>query len=154
MAATIEEVEDRFINQWSNMVDAWGLNTDSMTQDPWDYVHITTWNLLPFLLHRVGAAPGWVAWLWTGGLLLWSCWTLSAPGMEESVPFLYVAWVVTGAVWSVRAVVALGILARRRRSAQIRWRGFVVQPVIVAIVWALASSNGPLEARFARGCRR
>jgi hypothetical protein len=41
-------------------MDAWGLNNDSMTQDPWDYVHITTWNFLPFLLRRVGAAPGWV----------------------------------------------------------------------------------------------
>jgi hypothetical protein len=39
---------------------AWGLNNESMTQDPWDYVHITTWNFLPFLLRRVGAAPGWV----------------------------------------------------------------------------------------------
>jgi hypothetical protein len=41
-------------------MDAWGLNNDSMTQDAWDYVHITTWNFLPFLLRRVGAAPGWV----------------------------------------------------------------------------------------------
>ena len=41
-------------------VDAWGLNTPAMSQDPWDYVHITTWNFLPFLLHRVGAAPEWV----------------------------------------------------------------------------------------------
>ena len=41
-------------------MDAWGLNNESMTQDPWDYVHITTWNFLPFLLRRVGAAPGWV----------------------------------------------------------------------------------------------
>ncbi len=39
---------------------AWGLNSESMTQDPWDYVHITTWNFLPFLLRRVGAAPAWV----------------------------------------------------------------------------------------------
>jgi len=39
---------------------AWGLNTDAMTYDPWDYVHITTWNFLPFLLRRVGAAPKWV----------------------------------------------------------------------------------------------
>jgi hypothetical protein len=31
-----------------------------MTQDAWDYVHITTWNFLPLLLRRVGAAPGWV----------------------------------------------------------------------------------------------
>jgi hypothetical protein len=41
-------------------MDAWGLNNESMTQDPWDYVHITTWNFLPFLLRRVGAAPRWV----------------------------------------------------------------------------------------------
>jgi hypothetical protein len=39
---------------------AWGLNTPSLTQDPWDYVHITTWNFLPFLLRRVGAVPGWI----------------------------------------------------------------------------------------------
>jgi hypothetical protein len=39
---------------------AWGLNTEAMGQDPWDYVHITTWNFLPFLLRRVGAAPKWV----------------------------------------------------------------------------------------------
>jgi len=38
----------------------WGLNNESMTQDPWDYVHITTWNFLPFLLRRVGVVPGWV----------------------------------------------------------------------------------------------
>src|SRR6266446_1791364 len=36
-------------------MDAWGLNNESMTQDAWDYVHITTWNFLPFLLRRVGA---------------------------------------------------------------------------------------------------
>ena len=41
-------------------MDAWGLNTIAMTQDPWDNVHITTWNFLPFLLRRVGEAPGWV----------------------------------------------------------------------------------------------
>ena len=41
-------------------MDAWGLNTPAMTQDPWDYVHITTWNFLPFLLRHVGAAPAWV----------------------------------------------------------------------------------------------
>jgi hypothetical protein len=40
-------------------MDAWGLNNEAMTQDPWDYVHITTWNFLPFLLRRVGAAPKW-----------------------------------------------------------------------------------------------
>src|SRR5580692_10196116 len=41
-------------------MDAWGLNNYAMAQDPWDYVHITTWNFLPFVLRRVGEAPGWV----------------------------------------------------------------------------------------------
>jgi len=41
-------------------MDAWGLNTDSMTYDQWDYEHVTTWNFLPFVLRRVGAAPRWV----------------------------------------------------------------------------------------------
>jgi hypothetical protein len=41
-------------------MNAWGLSNEAMTQDPWDYVHITTWNFLPFLLRRVGAVPGWV----------------------------------------------------------------------------------------------
>ena len=41
-------------------MEAWGLNNDEMGYDKWDYVHITTWNFLPFLLRRVGAAPRWV----------------------------------------------------------------------------------------------
>jgi len=41
-------------------MDAWGLNTNAMNEDPWDHVHVTTWNFLPFLLRRVGAAPDWV----------------------------------------------------------------------------------------------
>jgi hypothetical protein len=39
---------------------AWGLGTEAMHEDPWDYVHITTWNFFPLLLRRVGAAPLWV----------------------------------------------------------------------------------------------
>ena len=31
-------------------MDAWRLNNHAMTEDPWDYVHITTWNFLPFVL--------------------------------------------------------------------------------------------------------
>lgn len=53
-------------------MDAWGLGTNAMTEDPWDYVHITTWNFLPFLLKRVGEAPAWVVNLtfivWIAGL--------------------------------------------------------------------------------------
>ena len=60
-------------------MDAWGLNNESMTQDAWDYVHITTWNFLPFLLRRVGAAPKWVVdaafVAWGAGIaaLAWVC---------------------------------------------------------------------------------
>jgi hypothetical protein len=63
-------------------MEQWGLNTEAMGQDPWDYVHITTWNFLPFLLRRVGEAPGWVVnvafALWYVGLaaLAWSLWLL------------------------------------------------------------------------------
>ena len=49
-------------------MDAWGLNTEAMTQDPWDHVHITTWNFLPFLLRRVGAAPDWAV---NSALAIW-----------------------------------------------------------------------------------
>ncbi len=58
-------------------MDAWGLNNVPMTQDPWDYVHITTWNFLPFLLRRVGAAPAWMvdslmtAWAFGLAALAW-----------------------------------------------------------------------------------
>lgn len=38
---------------------AWGLNTPSMFQDPWDAMHITTWNFLPSLLRHEGQAPLW-----------------------------------------------------------------------------------------------
>ena len=40
-------------------MDVWGLTNHAMTEDPWDYVHITTWNFLPFVLRRVGAAASW-----------------------------------------------------------------------------------------------
>jgi hypothetical protein len=54
-------------------MDAWGLNTEEMTQDAWDYMHLTTWNFLPFLLRRVGAAPTWVVKLafaiWATGIV-------------------------------------------------------------------------------------
>jgi hypothetical protein len=53
-------------------MDAWGLNNDDMADDPWDYVHITTWNFLPSLLKRSGFAPAWAVRLafavWYAGL--------------------------------------------------------------------------------------
>jgi hypothetical protein len=53
-------------------MNAWGLGTNAMNEDAWDYVHIDTWNFLPFLLKRVGHAPMWavnIAFaLWGAGL--------------------------------------------------------------------------------------
>jgi len=53
-------------------MDAWGLNNHAMTEDPWDYVHITTWNFLPFLLRHVGVVSNWVVKttfaIWIAGL--------------------------------------------------------------------------------------
>jgi hypothetical protein len=72
-------------------MDAWGLNNEPMTQDAWDYVHITTWNFLPFLLRRVGAVPGWVVEVafavWGAALaaLTWVLWRLRDT-MREQVP--------------------------------------------------------------------
>jgi hypothetical protein len=63
-------------------MDSWGLNNFAMAQDPWDYVHITTWNFLPFVLRRVGEAPGWVVrvclWVWGAGIVAlgWTLWRL------------------------------------------------------------------------------
>jgi hypothetical protein len=39
--------------------EVWGLNTPTMFADPWDAMHITTWNVLPSLLRHVGVAPLW-----------------------------------------------------------------------------------------------
>ena len=62
-------------------MEAWGLNTDDMGYDPWDYVHITTWNFFPFLLHRVGVAPKWVV---ETAFLIWGAAiaALSSTGMR------------------------------------------------------------------------
>src|SRR5271166_1177341 len=63
-------------------MEAWGLTNDSMTYDPWDFVHITTWNFLPFLLRRVGVAPRWVVnvafAVWYAGIaaFAWTLWRL------------------------------------------------------------------------------
>ena len=51
---------------------AWGLLNYAMKWDDWDYVRITTWNFLPFVLKRAGAAPAWVVEtatvLWIAGI--------------------------------------------------------------------------------------
>ena len=76
---------------------SWGLSNHAMTEDQWDYVHITTWNFLPFLLRRVGKAPGWVVKLccsvWIAGVaaLGWMLWRLrevlaSSPDCEHLAP--------------------------------------------------------------------
>jgi hypothetical protein len=69
--------------------EAWGLTNDDMLTDPWDYVHITTWNFLPFMLRRVGEAPTWVV------RVAFGVWTVSLAA---------VAWT----LWWVRAVLARG----------------------------------------------
>jgi hypothetical protein len=63
-------------------MDQWGLTNSDMTTDPWDYVHITTWNFLPFVLRRTGVAHAWVVRMvfviwWAGvGALGWTLWRL------------------------------------------------------------------------------
>ena len=43
--------------------DAWGLNSPSMNQDPWDAAHLGAWNFLPSLLRHIGVAPMWVVYV-------------------------------------------------------------------------------------------
>jgi len=73
----------------SGKMDAWRLNTYAMAQDPWDYVHITTWNFLPFVLRRVGEAPGWV---------VKSCFALWIAGIAALTWVLWRLWKVLGAI--------------------------------------------------------
>jgi len=58
-------------------MDAWGLNNHAMTEDAWDYVHITNWNFLPFVLRRAGEAPAWAVRVcfafWIAGLAGLTC---------------------------------------------------------------------------------
>ena len=67
-------------------MEVWGLNTHAMTEDPWDYVHITTWNFFPFLLRRVGVAPVWVV------KIAFSVWTAAVAAFAATM-------------WRVRRVV-------------------------------------------------
>jgi len=54
-------------------MDAWGLTNEAMTEDSWDYAHITTFNFLPFVLQRIGQSPRWVvdvvAGVWSAALM-------------------------------------------------------------------------------------
>ena len=66
-------------------------DNDSMNYDPWDYVHIDTWNFLPFLLRRVGVAPRWAVnvmfAVWGAGLaaLSWALVQLCRAWLAEEV---------------------------------------------------------------------
>ncbi|MDP9159966.1 MAG: hypothetical protein M3O09_07015 [Acidobacteriota bacterium] len=70
-------------------MDAWGLNNHAMTEDPWDYVHITCWNFLPFVLRRAGQAPGWVVntilTIWSVAVIIFAS-VLARVGMRVRSP--------------------------------------------------------------------
>lgn len=69
---------------------AWGLNTPAMFEDPWDAVHITTWNFLPSLLRHVGVAPLWAVhvlyaiWIGVGLVLVLIAWRLASVLIQRS----------------------------------------------------------------------
>jgi hypothetical protein len=70
----------------------WHLMNPDMTDDAWDYVHITTWNFLPFVLRRVGEAPAWAVrtafaiWGCSLGLLAALLWRLTQLTNKRIVP--------------------------------------------------------------------
>jgi hypothetical protein len=41
-------------------MNTWGLTNQAMTEDPWDFQHITAFNFLPFVLRRIGQTPHWL----------------------------------------------------------------------------------------------
>jgi hypothetical protein len=55
---------------------AWGLDTQSISEDPWDAAHLTAWNFLPSLLRHIGVVPLWavdilyMAWILVGCALI------------------------------------------------------------------------------------
>jgi hypothetical protein len=63
-------------------MDQWGLTNSDMMTDPWDYVHMTAWNFLPFMLRRIGIVQNrvvrlvFVAWGATLAALAWTLWRL------------------------------------------------------------------------------
>ena len=60
-------------------MDAWGLSNHAMTEDMWDYAHMTTWNFLPFLLQRMGQTPAWVI------NLLYVVWTAATAALAATL---------------------------------------------------------------------
>ena len=78
-------------------MDAWGLNTEAMGQDPWDYVHITTWNFLPFLLRRVGAVPRWVVDM---AFVFWGVGLAALLGVLNRLRIALSAWIAASATIS------------------------------------------------------
>jgi hypothetical protein len=63
--------------------EAWGLNSPTMFEDPWDAMHITTWNFLPSLLRHIGVAP-----LWTVDVL-YGVWAIAALALIFTAVRLY-----------------------------------------------------------------
>jgi hypothetical protein len=63
-------------------MDTWGLTNSDMKTDPWDYVHMTAWNFLPFMLRHIGAVHAWVVrvvlaiWWAAVASLAWTLWRL------------------------------------------------------------------------------
>jgi hypothetical protein len=59
-------------------MDQWGLTNSDMMTDPWDYVHMTAWNFLPFMLRRIGIVQNrvvrlvFIAWGLTLAALAWT----------------------------------------------------------------------------------
>lgn len=63
-------------------MNAWGLATPTLHEDPWDYVHMTCWNILPAQLRHAGIAPNWavvttwIVWWASVAALAWVLWRL------------------------------------------------------------------------------
>jgi hypothetical protein len=63
------------LNRWN----APELKSLASYEDPWDAIHLTTWNFLPSLLRHVGQAPPWAVhvvygvWIVVALVLIYVC---------------------------------------------------------------------------------
>jgi hypothetical protein len=107
------------------------------------------WN--PFAL--ISVEPGPLGFILTVAGGAWALWMATDPGDAFGGVLASLFLTLLGLAWGLRLLLAIGWLALRRRGAQIAWRRFLVQPLLVVVVALLLVTDAPLHARlaYARG---
>lgn len=96
--------------------------------------------------------PRWPALAFTIWLFALSCWAISVPGgYLIRVMVLPSFWLLVGVIWLGRMIASLVIAHWRIR--ELRWRNWLVQPLIAALMVVLAVTDAPIWGAyyFSRG---